>query len=116
MNTKELVTLITKTLDDNKAIDITEIDVTNLTDVTDTMIVCSGSSSRHVNALGDRLREALREHGHKPLSVQGEDTNEWILIDAADAVVHIMLPATREFYDIERLWSITSERRQSSED
>lgn len=116
MNTETLITHITKTLDDNKAQDIRTIDVSRLTDVTDHMIICSGTSSRHVNSLADKVQRASREQNTKPLSIQGEETNEWILIDLGDIVVHVMQAEVRDFYNLEKLWSMTEEVRQQAED
>lgn len=91
-------------LDDGKAEDIRVLDVRELTDVTDCMVVATGNSSRHVGALADRVLEAMREQGLRPLGVEGSDDSEWILIDFGDIVCHLMLPKTREFYDLEGLW------------
>ena len=93
-------------LHDMKAQDIEVLNVTPLTDVTDYMIIASGTSDRHVRSIADRLREQVLEQSKvRPIGVEGETAGDWVLIDFADVVVHIMRPQTRKFYDLERLWS-----------
>lgn len=103
-DTPELSSLIKSTLNDAKAVDITEIDVRQMTDITDAMIICHGTSDRHVLALARRVTDTLSEQNIKPISIEGEDVGEWILIDYLDVVVHIMKRAAREHYDLESLW------------
>ena len=103
MNIKQIEQLIIETLDENKAVDIRNLDVTHLTDVTDYMIICSGTSNRHVNALADKVQRALKKQQIHPISVQGKETNEWILIDLGDIVVHVMQNEARNFYNLEKL-------------
>ncbi len=92
-------------LDEAKGKDIQAFDVRDMTDVTDYMIVASGTSDRHVKALAGQLIDAMRENGHRPIGVEGEDAADWILIDFGDVVAHVMREQTREFYDLEGLWS-----------
>ena len=92
-------------LDDAKAVDILELDIRPLTQIADWMVVASGTSTRHVLALAERLRAAGVRHGVKPSGVEGESDGEWVLLDFSDLIVHLMLPATREFYDLEGLWN-----------
>ena len=106
MNSEQLCTLIVDALDDVKAQDITKLDVRKMTTVTDYMIVASGTSNRHVKALVDNVAEKAREAGHKAIGVEGEEGGEWVLLDLQDALVHVMLPKVREFYNLEKLWSI----------
>jgi ribosome-associated protein len=96
---------ITQELDDAKAEGIQELDIRGLTEIADWMIVASGTSSRHVLALASRLRTAAAKQGFKPIGVEGENNGEWVLLDFDDLIVHLMLPATRSFYDIEGLWN-----------
>ena len=96
---------IVEALDDAKAANILELDIRPLTQIADWMIVASGTSNRHVLALASRLREAGVRHGLKPAGVEGENSGEWVLLDFGDLIVHLMLPATREFYDLEGLWN-----------
>ena len=96
---------IVEELDDAKAANILELDIRLLTQIADWMVVATGTSSRHVLALAERLRAAGTRHGLKPSGVEGESDGEWVLLDFGDLIVHLMLPATREFYDLEGLWN-----------
>jgi ribosome-associated protein len=98
--------LLVDTLEDHKAQSIITIDTRKLTDVADYLIIASGNSTTHVKALADKIREALRLHHIKLLGSEGEETREWVLIDIGHVIVHIMLPKTREFYSLEKLWQI----------
>ena len=103
-------------LDDLKAKDVKEIDVRGKTSVTDIIIVASGTSSRHVKSIADEVVRQLKGLGAPPLGVEGEREGEWVLVDLGDIVVHVMLPRVREFYGLERLWSVTEEARQNAAD
>lgn len=92
------------TLDDAKAKDITVLDVRGLTSITDTMVVCTGTSNRHLQSIASKLAESAKEVGNPPLSVEGEPGSDWILVDLGDAIVHVMLKEARGFYNIEQLW------------
>ncbi len=96
--------LVIKALDDLKAVNTVVLDVRGLTDVTDFLVIASGTSNRHVKSLADNVCMAAKKEGQRPLGVEGEDVGEWVLVDFGDVVVHVMLPATRDFYDLERLW------------
>ncbi len=97
-------------LEDMKAERIARLDVRHLTTITDTMIVATGRSDRHVRAIADALIERCGEQGHKPIGVEGLERGEWVLVDLGDVVVHVMLDHVREFYDIEKLWDIARAR------
>lgn len=105
MTPENLRNLIVEALDDIKGRDVVVMDVTGLSDMTDYMIIASGTSNRHVRALVDQVVEAAALAGIKPLGVEGRETNEWVLVDLGDALVHVMQVETRSFYDLERLWS-----------
>ena len=107
MNSEELSDLVVNALEDGKAQDIVRLDVRNLTSVTDYMIVASGTSNRHVKALADAVAEKTRVAGHKPGGVEGTEGSEWVLLDLGDILVHVMQPRVREFYNLERLWSLS---------
>lgn len=92
-------------LDDLKAVNVVTLDVQTLTDVMDRLVIASGTSSRHVKALADNVRQLAKAQGCPPIGVEGEDVGEWVLVDLGPVVVHVMLPATRDFYDLERLWA-----------
>ncbi len=101
-------------LEDLKAVDIREIDVRGKTSITDLIIVASGTSSRHVKSIADEVQRKARDVGAALLGIEGEREGEWVLVDLGDAVVHVMLPKVREFYGLERLWSVTEEARRSN--
>ena len=104
MNTAELATLAREALEDMKGNEIIEIDVSKQTSVTDTLLVVSGTSNRHVRSLSENVVEESKKNGHRPLGMEGQDSGEWVLVDLGSVVVHCMLPETRQFYDLERLW------------
>ena len=97
--------LVIDALEDLKAINVVTLDVAGLTDVMDFLIIASGTSSRHVKSLADNVCMQAKKREVRPLGVEGEDAGEWVLVDFGDVVVHVMLPATRDFYDLERLWT-----------
>ena len=107
MNSKKLCDLVVDALEEVKARDIVTLDVRKLTTVTDYMIVASGTSNRHVKALADAVAEKSKEAGHRPHGIEGENGSEWVLLDLLDALVHVMLPRVREFYNLEKLWSLS---------
>ena len=106
MQVENLRKLVVQVLDDMKAQDVKVLDVRQLTDVTDIMVIASGTSVRHVKSMAYRVRDEAREKtGVRPIGVEGEDQGDWVLIDLGDVVVHIMRPESREYYDLERLWN-----------
>ncbi len=110
MNSEQLSDLVVEALEDIKARDIVKLDVRDMTTVTDYMVVASGTSTRHVQALVDNVIEKASAAGHKPIGVEGESGGEWVLLDLQDALVHVMLPKVREFYNLEKLWSLRPTR------
>ncbi|SDU18728.1 ribosome silencing factor [Halopseudomonas salegens] len=115
MQTDELITLVNNALEELKAKEIVQIDVREQTSITDYMMIASGTSSRHVSALSDNVVEKAKLAGNKPLGVEGKAGGEWVLVDLGDVVVHIMQPATRQFYDLERLWESAESRRAAAQ-
>lgn len=101
-------------LEDMKAVNVKVMDVRKLTDVTDTMIVATGTSDRHVKSIADRLIERCRQAGHRAYGVEGQREGEWVLVDLQDLIVHVMLPRIREFYGLEKLWDLRPARREPS--
>ena len=89
---------------DVKAKEIVEIDVSRISNVSDAIVIASGTSTRHVKALADNVADEARKAGFRPIGVEGERDAEWILIDLGIVVVHVMLPSARKFYDLESLW------------
>ena len=104
MEAESLKQLVVEALDDLKAVNPVTLPVAELTDVMDYLVVASGTSNRHVKSLADNVYMEAKKQGMRPLGVEGEDAGEWVLVDFGDVVVHVMLPATRDFYDLERLW------------
>ena len=100
-----LAEAIRAALDDGKAVDIKVLDVRKLTVITDYMIIASGRSTRQVKALADRAMEAGRLAGFRTIGIEGEQQSEWILIDLGGVIVHVMTPATRDFYQLEKHWA-----------
>ena len=92
-------------LRDAKAKDIVVLDVRKVSNFTDYMVVVSGTSTRHVQSTADKVIEKLRGHDQRALGVEGLDVGEWVLVDFGEAVVHVMRPQTRDFYNLEKLWS-----------
>ncbi len=98
--------LVLDALDDIKGNEIVSLDVEGQTDIADFMVVASGTTARQVKALSDNVVVKAKAAGYPVNSVEGDDTSEWVLIDLGDVICHVMLPKVREFYDLERLWSI----------
>jgi ribosome-associated protein len=103
---KSLGEIVAGALVDLKADDVHTLDVRHLTTVTDTMVIASGRSDRHVRAIAGAVVEQAKKAGFRPLGVEGERSGEWVLVDLADLVVHVMLPRVREFYNLEKLWDM----------
>lgn len=104
MDHEKLIELVVDALEDIKGIDIRVLDVRDKTTITDNMVIVTGNSNRQVKALVDSVISRCKEHGINPIGVEGVDAAEWALIDLGDIVVHVMQPAIREFYNIEKLW------------
>ena len=96
--------IVLDALADMKAVDVKALDVRGITDVTDTMVVASGNSDRHVKSIADRVLQRCKEAGFRPYGMEGERDGEWVLVDLNDLVLHVMLPRTRQFYALEKLW------------
>ncbi|MDN3520573.1 ribosome silencing factor [Halomonas ramblicola] len=116
MHIDALKTLALDALEELKARDIVQLDVSRLTSVTDLMVIASGTSSRHVAALASNLVQKAKEEGVQPRGVEGENGADWVLVDLGDLVVHVMMPETRQLYDLERLWAdLPSDLERESE-
>ena len=114
MRVRELQKLVVAALEDLKAVDVRVLDVRGKTTITDVMVVASGTSDRHVRALADGVIEKVKQRGSRPLGVEGEKQGEWVLVDLGDVVVHVMLSRVRDFYQLEKLWSVDVDAHVSS--
>ena len=101
----DLKSIILYTLDSNKALDIISIDLKNKSSMADYMIIASGTSSRHIQALSEQVLEKLKKNGVKNSKIEGKESNDWKLVDGIDLIVHIFNPEKRKFYEIEKIWS-----------
>ncbi len=108
MQAEELNTIVLKALEELKGLEIVTLDVMDKTSITDQMIICTGTSKRHVKSLADKVIEQAKQNGYPPLGIEGDDQAEWILVDLGDVIIHVMQSATREFYNLEKLWSVTN--------
>ncbi len=104
MQTETMRQEIVLALADAKGQDVKVLDVRGVTDFTDYMIIVSGTSSRHVQTLAERVCERMRTHGIKPAGREGEAVGDWVLVDFGDVVVHVMRQQVRDFYNLEKLW------------
>ena len=100
-----LKNIIISTLDSNKAIDIVSIDLKNKSSIADFMIIASGTSSRHIQALSEQVLEKFKNNGIINCKIEGKDSSDWKLIDGIDLIVHIFNPEKRKFYELEKMWS-----------
>mgnify|MGYP001175025114 FL=1 len=101
----DLKKIIIKTLDSNKALDIVTIDLENKSSIADFMIIASGTSSRHIQALSEQVLEKFKINGITNCKIEGQDSKDWKLIDGIDLIVHIFNPEKRKFYELEKIWS-----------
>ncbi|MGZ8269617.1 MAG: ribosome silencing factor [Methylophilus sp.] len=113
MNLEEMKLAVVDALEDIKAFDINVMDVRKLTSLTNYMIVASGNSTRQCKAIADNVREKLKAKGADIRGTEGEKEGEWVLVDLDDIVVHIMVPTTRAYYNLEQLWGEAENRRNS---
>ena len=107
MESKELVKIAIDALEDIKAHDIEVLEIDEMVALFDCIIVASADSNRQTRALANNVQEKVKAAGGTVLSIEGQETGEWLLVDLGDVVVHIMLPAVREYYDLESLWAET---------
>mgnify|MGYP001553754866 FL=1 len=109
---EQLQDMVLSALEDFKAIDIQQIDVSGQTPLADLFVIASGSSLRHIKSMADNLVVKAKEAGVPPLGVEGDRQAEWVLVDLNDIIVHLMLPQTRAFYNLEKLWEASSQYRE----
>ena len=101
----DLKKIIINTLNSNKALDITSIDLSGKSSMADYMIIASGTSSRHIQALSEQVLEQFKKNGVINCKIEGSESSDWKLIDGIDLIVHIFHPEKRKFYEIEKIWS-----------
>ena len=100
----DLKSIILDTLDSNKALDVISIDLKNKSSMADYMIIASGTSSRHIQALSEQVLEKLKTNGIKNSKIEGKESLDWKLVDGIDLIVHIFNPDKRKFYELEKIW------------
>jgi ribosome-associated protein len=110
-SSEQLLALVLKSVDDDKAEDIVQIDLRGRSDVADYMVICSGRSSRQVASISEKLADRLKHDMHIIVRMEGKDTGDWVLIDAGDVIVHVFRPEVREFYQLEKMWLPTGTPR-----
>ena len=111
LSSDQLQQLVVSALEDLKAIDIHNIDVSGLSPLTDCFVIATGNSTRHVKAMADKIILMAKRSGARPLGVEGQREGTWVLVDLNDVIVHLMLPRTRAFYNLEKLWDVSAGHR-----
>ena len=106
MQTENLLSLVTGVLEERQAKDMAILDVRDKTTFTDYMIVVTGTSGRHIKSLCDYIEIKVKENGMEPLGVEGDMNSDWVLLDLGDLIVHSMTAQAREYYQLEKLWSV----------
>jgi ribosome-associated protein len=101
---EELLALVLKSVDDDKAEEIVQIDLRGRSDVADYMVICSGRSSRQVASISEKLADRLKQELRIHVRMEGKETGDWVLIDAGDVIVHVFRPEVRDFYQLEKMW------------
>jgi len=112
-NATKLKDIIVAAIEDAKGNDTSVIDVSPLTQITDYMVIVSGTSNRHIQTIAESAYKAAAEQGYERIGMEGLGQSEWVVIDFADVVLHVMSPAAREHYNIEGLWDIQAESEES---
>jgi ribosome-associated protein len=107
MNTQDILAITLDALDDLKAQNVQAFDTTALTSLFERVIICNGTSNRQTRSLANHVREKIKDAGGEVLSIEGEETGEWVLVDMGSVVAHIMQPTIRDYYRLEELWGIT---------
>lgn len=113
MNSQQVIDLAVQALEDMKGIDLVVIDIVGKSSIADAMVVVTGTSQRHVRSLAESVRLSAKEADHPPLGVEGADSSDWVLVDLGDVIVHVMTEEKREFYSLEKLWSVGPDDQSS---
>ena len=106
LDSDEVTALAVSALDEMKGEDAVVLDIRDKSSIADAMLVVTGNSQRHVTALAENVRLAAKSAGHPPLGVEGDDRSDWVLVDLGDVIVHVMTAEKRDFYALEKLWSV----------
>ena len=114
MDIRKLQKVVVSALEDIKGKDIEVINTAKLTSMFDRLVIASGDSNRQVKALARNVHEKVREAGGEVLSIEGEESGEWVLVDLGDIVVHVMQPMVRQYYNLEELWQATPSQRKKA--
>lgn len=114
ISSEELLARILKSLDDDKAEDVVQIDLRGKSEIGDYMVVCSGRSTRQVSAISEKLVDALKQEYGRLSKVEGKGAGDWVLIDTGDVIVHVFRPEVREFYQLEKMWLPAGEQVQTN--
>ncbi|MDJ1008207.1 MAG: ribosome silencing factor [Paracoccaceae bacterium] len=109
MTSEKILERILSSLDDDKAEDIVQVDLSGKSDMADYMIIASGRSSRQVAAISEKMVDRLKQELGVICKVEGKDTADWVLIDAGDVIVHVFRPEVRDFYQLEKMWLTPAE-------
>lgn len=109
MKSPPLVKLVVHAIEDIKGLDLKVLDVRAITTITDHMVICTGTSNRHVKSIADNIITVAKAAGYRPMGVEGLDAGEWVLVDLGDVVAHVMQAQTRIFYQLEKLWDVEPE-------
>ena len=106
MSSAAVTALVIEALEDVKGVDIVTIDIEGKSSIADAMVIATGTSQRHVNALAESVRMAAKNANSPPLGVEGDSTSDWVLVDLGDVIAHVMTEEKRGFYELEKLWSV----------
>ena len=113
--TQSLHALLSEAIEDLKGQDVKVLDVTGISDVMDTLIIVTGTSNRHVKSIANSAIVEGKKQGFQPLGIEGMDVGEWVLVDYGDIVLHVMQQTTRDFYALEKLWTMEPSSRQNKD-
>ena len=111
---KKLKTLIEKSLDDDKALDIVTVDLAGKSSLGDYMIIASGTSQRHITTLADHIVDKLENTGLSGIPIEGRDSSDWVVVDAGNIIIHLFHPEARKHYNLEKMWSVTMPSQQEA--
>ena len=114
MQVEDILKIVQDTLDDRKGQYITTLDVRGKTSFTDYMVLVTGTSERHISSLCDHVAVKLKENNIIPLGMEGQNSSDWVLLDVGDVIVHAMTVQAREFYQLEKLWSVDGSKHNEA--